>query len=264
MFPALEFLQLPSISLAQRSNLPECPAVYFVLDAEARVLYIGQAINLLSRWQGQGHHRIDQLTRLNKKSPVRIVWLDCSAHPSLLTAMETHYIASYNPLLNQTQVPPKQITPSEVALQATLEKIAKYTLVFGIAPAPQKQCPTVCLKYLTKGGSGETTILRRIFAANNRKPTALRWTESTRRKYGAWWKTRCNGVLLELGPWMVSNQGTLRSIAVPRQLAGVKLLALQQPALYALTQESPFLLENYPGLKVLGNDPIPLVWTKLR
>lgn len=135
MFPILELSRLPSVPLAQRIHLPQCSGIYFVLDANDRVLYIGQATNLLTRWQGQGHHRIEQLARLNKKSPVRIAWLDCSAGSNLLTAMETHYIASYNPLLNRTQVPPKKITPSEVAPRATLQKIAKYTLIFGIVPA---------------------------------------------------------------------------------------------------------------------------------
>jgi hypothetical protein len=256
MFPILELTQLPSVPLVQRINLPSYPGIYFALDATNRVLYIGQASNLLSRWQGQSHHRIEQLMRLNKKSPVRIAWLDCSDHPTLLTAMETHYIAAYNPLLNRTQVPPKKITPSEVALGATLGKIAKYTLIFGIVPSQEKQLPLVCLKYLTKGGSRETTTLRRMFEANNRKPTGLRWTETTRRKYGAWWKTGCNGVLLELGPWISFEQGALR-------LAGIELLALQQPALEALTQEFPFLLENYPRLLALESDPIPLVWTRL-
>ena len=89
MFRSLNFHQLSSILLANRANLPDHSAIYFALDDTNRVLYIGQAGNLRARWQGQSHHRIDQLARLHKKSPVRLGWVPCAA--ALLTEMENHY-----------------------------------------------------------------------------------------------------------------------------------------------------------------------------
>ena len=43
-------LDLPFVPLKQRNDLPETPAVYFVISEEAEILYIGQAINLRNRW----------------------------------------------------------------------------------------------------------------------------------------------------------------------------------------------------------------------
>lgn len=256
MFPAIELTQLPSVLLTQRHQLPECSAIYFAMDATDRVLYIGQAVNLYVRWQGKGHHRLPQLLRLHKKSPVRLAWLDCGA--TLLTSMETYYIALYDPLLNRTKVPESKIIPAEVMLQQTLHKVAKYSLIFGIAPAQGKTPPIVNLRYI--GWRREVHNIRRIFQAANRRGSGLRWTETSRRKYGAWWRTRCNGVQLELGPWGSDDRDDLLSRSVVRKLAGVELPALTQLVLQEMIGRSPYLGENFPGIQALEADPIVLRW----
>jgi predicted GIY-YIG superfamily endonuclease len=257
MFPNLDLSQLPSLPLTQSNQLPQHSAIYFAINAEFQVLYIGKALNLQARWKG--HHRLDQLMRIHKKSPVRLAWLDCRVILTQLEAMENHYISIYNPLLNRTQVPAKKITPSEVSLQVTLEKISKYVIIFGIKPGTDG-IPVVILKYL--GWGREVNAMRRIFQANNRKPTGLRWTEFIRRKTAPWWRTSCNGVRLELGPWGLFQPDTLRSVAVRRHLAGVEILALQQITLDSLIQEFSYLAENNPGLTIFENDPVPLIWMK--
>jgi len=52
---SLNLLALPSVALEQRSQLPKTPAVYFCLDADGRILYIGQSSNPQLRWKY--HHR---------------------------------------------------------------------------------------------------------------------------------------------------------------------------------------------------------------
>lgn len=42
---AINPLDLPSLSLAERKNLPDCAAIYFVMDGD-RILYIGKSINI--------------------------------------------------------------------------------------------------------------------------------------------------------------------------------------------------------------------------
>ena len=56
--PTVDPFTLPSLPLANRSELPNCPAIYFVLNGDA-VLYIGRANNLYQRWAA--HHRWNQL-----------------------------------------------------------------------------------------------------------------------------------------------------------------------------------------------------------
>jgi hypothetical protein len=259
MFSEVELLQLPSVGLPEKDRLPACAGIYVAVDSYDRVLYVGQATNLFERWKN--HHRFEQLQRIHRKMPVRLLWFAYECEPKGLDEAENYFIDRYYPILNQTQVPAKQITPAEVALQTTLTKISKYVLIFGIAPAQGNELPIVCLKYL--GWARETSLLRRIFQANNRKPTGLRWSETVRRKYGAWWNARCNGVALELGPWFSTN-GSLRESATIQKLAGVEMLAIGESALAQEMLKTPSLKENYPGLKILEHDPIPLIWATLQ
>ncbi|NEQ29253.1 MAG: GIY-YIG nuclease family protein [Microcoleus sp. SIO2G3] len=263
MYPALDFAKLPFVLLPQRDRLPCCAAIYFAIDSNDRILYVGQASNLHSRWQG--HHRLDQLLRIHKRTPVRLHWLDCRDRLGELDAIEAFYIQHYHPLLNRTQVPAKKIVPAEAAMQETLLKIAKYSIIFGMAPAGgERPLPTVNIRYF---GSGRTVnMLRSIFKASNRKPTGLQWTEFVKRKWSAWWRTKCNGVAIELGYWSSSPETTqqLRDGASVQPLAGVEMLALQPMQLEALILEAPFLAQNYPGMTALAADPIPLLWTPVQ
>lgn len=97
---SIDPLALPSLSLAARSQLPPCPAVYFVLEGE-RVLYVGKSVNLRQRWLA--HHRYKQLKAI---SSVRIAWLECS-DPSLLPKIEVALIEYFQPSLNGELIPPQ-------------------------------------------------------------------------------------------------------------------------------------------------------------
>jgi excinuclease UvrABC nuclease subunit len=66
----IDLKQLPSILLEDRKSLPNLIAVYFVLDDNDNVLYIGQAKNVRNRWLG--HHKTNQLTKLQN---VKIAYL---------------------------------------------------------------------------------------------------------------------------------------------------------------------------------------------
>jgi predicted GIY-YIG superfamily endonuclease len=87
-------LALPSLPLGERSHLPNCPAIYFVMQGE-HVLYIGKTINLAQRWVD--HHKWNQLIALG--TPVKIAWLSCS-DKNLLTQIETALIRQFAPELN--------------------------------------------------------------------------------------------------------------------------------------------------------------------
>lgn len=72
---------LPSLPLADRKQLPDYGAVYFVLERDA-VLYIGKTRNLQQRWAT--HHRWHQLRGLN--GDIRVAWMECSE-----TAQKSRY-----------------------------------------------------------------------------------------------------------------------------------------------------------------------------
>lgn len=113
-------LVLPSLSLANRSALPSCPAIYFALEND-RVLYVGRSCNLQQRWIT--HHRYSQLKGFNN---VRIAWLECS-DPSLLPEIEAALIEYFQPELNTTRVAtklPRVVFHVPEELKERLEQLA--------------------------------------------------------------------------------------------------------------------------------------------
>ncbi|HEY9850831.1 MAG TPA: hypothetical protein V6D28_15295 [Leptolyngbyaceae cyanobacterium] len=60
-------LQLPHIGLKSRQLLPDRAGIYYVLDEQLLIWYIGQAKNLRTRWLGESHHRFYQLQKQRKK-----------------------------------------------------------------------------------------------------------------------------------------------------------------------------------------------------
>ncbi|PHM07385.1 GIY-YIG nuclease family protein [Nostoc sp. 'Peltigera malacea cyanobiont' DB3992] len=92
-------LTLPSLSLQERRSLPECAAVYFVLNSN-EILYIGGTVNLSQRWFT--HHRWHQL--INMGDDIRIAWLECS-EPALVLEIEAALIEHFQPTLNRTRIP---------------------------------------------------------------------------------------------------------------------------------------------------------------
>ena len=117
-------LTLPSLSLPNRSTLPPCPAVYFVLEGD-RVLYVGRSGNLQQRWMT--HHRYNQLKGFNN---VRIAWLECS-DTNLLPEIEAALIGYFQPSLNGeliplgTRKPPTIGVYIEPELKEAAENLAK-------------------------------------------------------------------------------------------------------------------------------------------
>lgn len=87
---------LPSLPLNERGNLPKVPAIYFALDTNNAIVYIGKARRLIERWRGVSHHRYGELSEM---SGIRLTWLVVS-DPVDLDDIETACIAHFSPLLN--------------------------------------------------------------------------------------------------------------------------------------------------------------------
>jgi hypothetical protein len=87
-------LTLPSVPFAERRSLPGCAAIYFVLDGQDTVLYIGCSVNLAERWRA--HH---QARKLTDKGATRIAWLVMD-DVTLLAGVEAACIVYFEPPCN--------------------------------------------------------------------------------------------------------------------------------------------------------------------
>lgn len=287
MFPGFDLSTLPFLPFSQKDSLPACSAVYFAVDSKNRVLYVGQAINLLARWKN--HHRFEQLNRINRRNQIKIAWLSCPSELKVLLTTETYFIGFYQPLLNRTPVPAKRLIPTETVLQQTLRKLANLeVVVFGFEPAVGSLPPTVYLKYpiedyrkqiitsngslLASGMSNTGPVNNIIKANNNRKTGRFKWREYERKRFYQAkvrsWKSSCNGVNIELSPWGTATgcyfnfRPQLGENAVIQTVAGVEIPTLNESELTNILNRYPFIRENYPRISVLEHDPIPLRWTK--
>jgi GIY-YIG catalytic domain len=104
---SLDIMALPSVALADYRQLPDTTALYFIVNAIGKLLYIGQSIELKTRWRT--HHR---LARYQQLEGIRIAWLDLSdrcpvtyrdGRKKYLVALERSCIAYFRPPDNRGQ-----------------------------------------------------------------------------------------------------------------------------------------------------------------
>lgn len=126
MFPKLDLSKLPSVPLSQKADLDRCSAIYFALDSNHNVLYVGKAINLVFRWKD--HHRFEQLSEINRTNSIRLAWWECTPDAQVLTQAENHFIKVYKPLLNNSIVP----TIPKGDFCVVLSKLAGNTIIIGL------------------------------------------------------------------------------------------------------------------------------------
>lgn len=91
---SLDYLQLPSVRYDNKARLPIASGIYFVIDDSNEILYIGQAINIKTRWYY--HHRKHEF---KGREDIRIAWLDIDRDH--LRKAESILIDIYQPCLNK-------------------------------------------------------------------------------------------------------------------------------------------------------------------
>lgn len=223
-----DFATLPSLTLSEKHQLPDCCAIYFVV-ADSQVLYVGMATSLKKRWRN--HHRLFQLEAIEKKQAVELFWLVCEQ--SQLPALERQYIAYYAPALNQSKVPTQKFTPSSVVLATSLKKLRGRLLCVGLDAERDPRLKTLVMAYLSAPSetrSATTAVRRVIQASNRRKDSLLHWTEVVRRKEGAHWKTRCEGVEIQLIPYIgerLTHNASLSDILIEERFASANSVSLE-------------------------------------
>ncbi|MBD1813854.1 hypothetical protein NDA07_08615 [Microcoleus vaginatus DQ-U2] len=127
-----DILQLPHIGLKNRAILPELSGIYYVIDENFIIWYIGKAKNLRTRWAGDSHHRLDQLQKQRKK--LFTIYYELVPE-SLLDATEQERIEQHSPQLNGTKVKVKKLRPTETLLRETLANLAPYSFILGVESA---------------------------------------------------------------------------------------------------------------------------------
>ena len=89
---------LPSLAFEHRQDLDPIPALYFVLNEQREVVYIGQTANLRERWRS--HHRARQMAA----GGYRIHWRQIADEDERLS-LEKEAITYLRPLWNRTEIP---------------------------------------------------------------------------------------------------------------------------------------------------------------
>jgi len=85
---------LPWVTLDTVAGLPARPGIYFAIDRNGSVQYIGRSTNVQNRWKG--HHRREELEKLGG---VKIVYLLVDSF-EMLSEIESALIAWFDPPLN--------------------------------------------------------------------------------------------------------------------------------------------------------------------
>ncbi|MEB3182551.1 MAG: GIY-YIG nuclease family protein [Nostocaceae cyanobacterium] len=253
---------LPSVYLLEKDALPNCAAIYFVTDSKGQVIYIGRTVNLVERWKD--HHRFKQLKRLNRKDRISISWMACSKDINTLSNLENEFIQLYKPPLNWSKVvsPIRKITPSETALQQSLQQLAKFNvMIFGFDPiSDDEEPPTLCLVYPVYGRRGISGSIRSTLKNINKKASSLKWKEyhTDPKSFGkfGYWETNYNGIRIDLEPF----EGLVHFMqdSTRRTVAGVELMAFSHEQLEILLENVPEFKENLSGLSAMEDDPIPI------
>ena len=278
-----DLFELPCVDLTQLELLPACSAIYFAIDYENRVLYVGLSVNLAERWKT--HHRLHQLKEIHEENPVRVAWLVWTEAD--LSTAEKYFINRYQPLLNGTKVKITKTIPSEVILRELLTQIRLLSVIIGIYPATSSKLTTVYLKYdyENSGDLGCARTIKKFKKENKDRGSNLRIKRS---KYGEYrvgrnmrpgsrehkkisrikssynnhWEFFCNGVIIDITPIDRDNFRLLRNKENSSwtKLAGIKIRAINNFNFVDDYRFSKMLNDRDSQLSIIKNDPIPLLW----
>ena len=113
--PIVQVAHLPSMALEHRRDFPEIPAIYFVVNAQFAIVYIGEAANLRARWKT--HHRTAQLDQAG----YRIHWKEI-ADERRRKEGEQWCIKHFHPTLNRTSIP----VPAMKRVMSYVNDVAAY------------------------------------------------------------------------------------------------------------------------------------------
>ena len=267
---------LPSIRLSEIKKLPSCAAIYFAIDSEGRVLYVGQATNLAARWKN--HHREFQLGEMDKSCPVRIAWQTWNEED--LNEAEKYFIQTFHPLLNGTEVKAPSTIPSEFILRDFLKIFSRRLIIIGIQARSNRELPHIHLKYDWTNCSpkGTAAKIKSFIQQNKDKNTSMKIKRKPygriehaevfrpgskahkvnareNRSYNNHWYMACNGAIIDITP--TDHYQEFKERTVTKELAAIKLRSVTE---VAFSEMSSRYYYEFSGLTCFHHDLIPLLW----
>lgn len=277
--------EIEGLSFVEWSNfkqLPNCSSIYFAVDSNNIIQYIGQAKDLQKRWKN--HHREFQLEKINQKYPVRLYWIMLNQDD--LNIAEKHFIEKYKPLLNSTIVETPEIIPSEVILRQLLRKIARKICIVGMTENQHTRLKTVYARFDAQNctAKGAAAIIKKFKAENKTSSLKIKRSKYVpkiegimykigsrdarrqareNRTYNNHWEIGCNGVILDITPEMGLHQlAFFKEKAIPWKLANVTTRALKKEDLLEIQKKYPSSRNNFQALSPIDPnvDPIPVLW----
>ncbi len=193
-------LGLPKVLLQAKQLLPEYSGIYYVLDEDNQVWYIGKAKNIRKRWQGKAHHRIYQLKA--QKKNFTIYYESVSEYQ--LDFVEKERIEKYQPHLNSSPVKTKKIRPTETLLRETIAALADFSFILGVDT--EENQILICLdldafrdKFKPDSEPEEKAILKALFIPS-RKTYARKW-KGLILNFGCFFSILVNGYTIHVNYW---------------------------------------------------------------
>ena len=117
----IDLNSLPWLPLEAKSAFPKQAAIYFAIDSQGCIQYVGRAVNVHARWGN--HHKYRQLETIGN---VRIAYLLVDT-PDLLPDIESALITYFKPLLNKEffKCKPRQKKPTVNRSLRLLDEVAE-------------------------------------------------------------------------------------------------------------------------------------------
>ena len=154
------------------SVAPTCPGVYFFLDDDRRLLYVGKAVNLRRRLQQHAKER--PYSERSKYARVRTVAWEELPDDDAACAREADLIVALQPARNRSIA--AGATWSYLVVDASSDDVCRFSIVAGDPPS-RKGDVYGCFPHLGKGQSsrpgiacsdGLTALLRLLWATGPR------------------------------------------------------------------------------------------------
>lgn len=289
MLADTKILNLAKVSLETKDLLPEYTGLYYVIDENKTVWYIGKSKNIRKRWQGKAHHRIYQLQ--SQKQKYFSIYYE-QVDYSQLDKKEKQQITKFTPHLNNSPVKHKNVRPTETLLRETITTISDFAFILGVEPPRREikdkigrewliqekildsQIINICLdmnaftEQLKIDSVNEYESLR-VKPFMTRKAYASKWQKLPFKDYPLMFRLSVNGYIVEvshLGFWTGNsnlenlkqyNQTTIANelirVLTPESLTIIQKQTLEQ-------QHNNIRLQR---LKSYTSDLIPLLFNEL-
>jgi hypothetical protein len=122
-------LDMECVNLQNKDLLPDYSGIYYVIDFQHLIWYIGRSVNLQQRWNNaeKPHHRYHQLLAIATQKNTEFFIYYSQEQKNRLNKLEQAHISKYQPCLNYTPVIKDKYFNSNSSRNYKLRKSNKYS-----------------------------------------------------------------------------------------------------------------------------------------